>query len=87
MDLPATGSFWIEPLTGRVLKSVMRTGEPIAGEITVNYRRSDTIGLWVPAEMREVYKRRGGNLTGRASYSNFRRFQVKTEEQITVPKK
>jgi hypothetical protein len=86
-DLPVSGSFWIEPLTGRVLKSVIRTGEPVAGEVTVTYRRSETIGLWVPAEMRELFKRPTGNLTGRATYSNFRRFQVKTEETITVPKK
>ena len=55
-------------------------------------RRSPTgaatsLGLWVPSEMRETYRLRGYSIDGRASYSNFRSFQVKTQQEIKVEKK
>jgi hypothetical protein len=54
--------------------------------------------MWVPAEMTETYKLARTTwstspgisfeteLEGVATYSKFRRFQVKTEETITIPK-
>ena len=86
-DVPSSGSFWIDPLTGRVLKTFLRAARnagtaSLAGltlESTVTYRRSDTLGLWVPAEMRETYRLRGNTVEGRAIYSKFRSFQVRTE--------
>jgi hypothetical protein len=52
--------------------------------------RVGTIGLWVPAEMKETYQQQRGttwftSLDGRATYANFRRFQVTTEEKIKAP--
>jgi hypothetical protein len=54
------------------------------------------MGLWVPTEMKERYSavihdgmmRETGEslLEGTARYSNFRRFQVSTEEKVIVPK-
>jgi VWFA-related protein len=93
-DVPSSGSFWIDPLTGRIVKTFLRaardTGpDALAGltlEATVVYRRSDTLGLWVPAEMRESYRLRGNTVEGRATYSKFRSFQVRTEQQIKVVK-
>jgi VWFA-related protein len=93
-DVPSSGSFWIEPLTGRIVKTFLRaareTGaEALAGltlEATVVYRRSDTLGLWVPAEMREAYRLRGNAVEGRATYSKFRSFQVRTEQELKVVK-
>jgi len=62
-------------------------------EIEVHYQRDAALGLWVPSEMKETYSigRMGSfdrtvSLEGRATYSKFRRFQVKTEEQIKIPK-
>jgi hypothetical protein len=94
VDVPSSGSFWVDPLTGRIVKTFLRAAragaaENLAGlmmEATVVYRRSDTLGLWVPAEMREAYRLRGNTVDGRASYSNFRSFQVRTEQEIKVVK-
>jgi VWFA-related protein len=86
-DVPASGSLWIDPLTGRVVKTFLRAARgsgpaALAGltlESTVVFRRSDSLGLWVPAEMREAYRLRGNSVEGHASYSNFRSFQVRTD--------
>jgi hypothetical protein len=94
-DVPSAGSFWIEPLTGRIVKTYMRaartpSADPQSSmslEATVTYRRSDALGLWVPVEMRETYRLRGYSTEGRASYSNFRSFQVRTQQEIKTDKK
>jgi VWFA-related protein len=93
-DVLSSGSLWIDPLTGRVVKTFLRAARntgpaALSGltlESTVVYRRSDTLGLWVPAEMREAYRLRGNTVEGRASYSKFRSFQVRTEQEIKVVK-
>jgi VWFA-related protein len=96
-DVPQSGWFLVDRMTGAIVESSMeaRRGETTA-RILVRYRRDPALGLWVPAEMRETYRypqyqSRAGVinevfLDGRATYSNFRRFQVKTEETIAVPK-
>jgi VWFA-related protein len=95
MDVVSSGSIWIDPLTGRIVKTYLRaTRAPgtddqasLSMEATVSYRRSDTLGLWVPSEMRESYRLRGYSTEGRASYSNFRSFQVTTQQEIKIDKK
>jgi len=52
----------------------------------VVFHRSDSLGLWVPAEMREAYRQGSYTIEGRAIYSNFRSFQVRTEQEIKVVK-
>jgi hypothetical protein len=53
--------------------------------------------MWVPAEMKETYRtmtqrslagvpRLEPVVEGTAKYSNFRRFQVKIEEKVVIPK-
>jgi hypothetical protein len=85
-NVPASGSFWVDPVTGRVLRTVLRTGDQaMKMAITVEYRGNDELGLWVPSEMRERYERQGETLTAVARYSNFRRFRVSTTEDIKVP--
>jgi VWFA-related protein len=84
-DIPSTGSIWVDPLTGRVVKTYLRSADEKASlslEATVTYKRSDSLGLWVPAEMRETYRLRGYSTEGHATYSNFRSFQVKTQQEI-----
>jgi hypothetical protein len=46
------------------------------------------VGFLVPIEMRERYvmPKRSYQLTGAATYSNFRHFTVKTNETIAAPK-
>jgi len=82
-DLPASGTIWIEPDTGTVLESVLRTGDgTLNSEITVTYRLEKTLELWVPEKMAEVYKSAGEHVEGEATYTNFRRFKMETSEAI-----
>ena len=56
--------------------------------ITVNYAlRPEVPGLWLPVTMEERYARGVTLITGKATYANFRQFQVQTSEQIALPKK
>ena len=94
-DVPVTGWFFVDTMTGAVVETGMTVSrDGSRAEIIVRYRRDPALGLWVPAEMREIYTEASyrspiGNaviMEGRATYSNFRRFQVRTEEKITIPK-
>lgn len=96
-DVPLTGRFLAEPTTGAILESTVSAEPEMSfASISVRYSRNSKLGLWVPAEMKERYWTvvRGGVtgqaeqtlLEGTARYSNFRRFQVTTEEKVTVPK-
>jgi VWFA-related protein len=94
-DIPVSGHFLVDTITGAIVESRLeaRRGESRA-EIVVKYRSDPALGLWVPAEMKETYSTpdtvnygRSGYVSrstveGRATYSNFRRFQVKTEEKV-----
>jgi len=87
LDLPSKGELWIEPATGRVVKTLVRCeAAGFRDELIVIYRRSDTLGMWAPAEMKERYNSGKVFVTGEAKYSQFRRFQVSTDEQVGVPK-
>jgi len=83
-DLPVEGVFWIDPETGTVVRTVLRLKpEPTAVEIQVTYRANEKLGgMWVPVEMRETHTAPGVKLESLARYSNFRRFQVVTDENI-----
>jgi hypothetical protein len=84
-DLPSRGRFWIEPATGRVLMTEL-IAEDIAlrAIIVVRYAEEGTVGLLVPAEMREVYDIRHDHsrVEGTATYSNFRQFTVTVDEKL-----
>lgn len=84
-DLLVRGRFWIEPDTGRVVASeLVAEDTAIRGTIDVQYQIDPSIGLVVPAEMRERYdvRRDGLRVDGVATYSRFRQFQVKVDEKI-----
>jgi hypothetical protein len=84
-DLSARGRFWIDPGTGRVLASELIAEDlALKGTIDVDYQPEPAIGLLVPATMRERYDIRhdGSRVDGTASYSRFRRFQVKVDEKL-----
>jgi len=62
-------------------------GDPFAGyERTAIRRPLAALKLMVPVEMREEYDMPSNRVTGNASYSRFRRFQVTADEDIAVPK-
>lgn len=99
VDVPAAGWFLIDQLTGAIVETGLTLDERrFTVEILVRFRRDEALGLWVPAEMSEKYKMAtmssGGvgdlwassSMEGRATYANFRRFQVKTEEKVAIPK-
>jgi hypothetical protein len=88
-DVPASGSFWIDPENGRVVKTrLWLTIEQQTAEIVVSYRPDGDLGLWVPASMRELYLGPGFPQTEiecDASYSNFQRATAGTNETYRLP--
>lgn len=84
-DLPVLGRLWIEPTTGRVFGTTLRAeSKLLRSQIDVDYAQDATLGILVPRTMREAYRQYtdGATVTAVATYSNFRRFQVKVDEQI-----
>lgn len=79
-DVPANGTFWIEPSSGRVLKSELRTGErdrrQIRTSIVVTYEPNERLTMLVPSSMEEAYLAARETITGTARYSNYRRFET-----------
>lgn len=84
-DLPASGRFWVEEESGKVLKTeLVAIDTAVDARITVTYQTDPVSGAWVPARMEERYVRRGdpNEVRGLATYSNFRRFKVETTEEV-----
>jgi hypothetical protein len=91
------GVAWIEEETGRVVETEVRAGSAPNTAVTATTFAFDAVlGIDVPAEMRESRVRPGAmrqsrlgvavdRFTGIATYSRFRRFQVRTEEAIDAP--
>jgi hypothetical protein len=87
-DLPVEGRFWMDEATGTIRKTHLDAVDTtVEAHITVTYRRDDGLGVWVPARMDERYRRGGDStqVTGTATYSRFRRFQVTTTENLDTP--
>ncbi len=88
-DLPIEGRMWIEPDTGRVLSTILRAqSQLIRASIEVDYGPEESLGILVPRTMKEEYRQYtdGSGVTTVATYSNFRRFQVKVDEQMAPSK-
>jgi len=84
-DLPVSGRYWIDESTGRVERTEVSAVDPsLDARIVVTYRPNAEAGIWVPEKMDEVYKQRTdrSEIRGSATYSRFRRFQVKTTEDV-----
>jgi hypothetical protein len=80
-DMLSSGTFWIDPRTGAVLRSELRTGarkDRVSSIILVGYRHDDRFGMLLPDDMNELYTTRRERIEGHATYSNFRRFEVET---------
>lgn len=74
-DVPARGQLWIEPATGRVMKTRLVFDEKdFAGESTVTYGYAEKLALWVPFTMVDQVSDARDVIAGRARYENFRRF-------------
>ena len=73
-DLALTGTIWIEPFSGAVVKADMTAADPVVrAQITVTFRRDEGIDLWVPEKMEEYYRALSGDVLATASYTNVRR--------------
>jgi len=53
-SLPISGSFWIDPSTGRVVRSAIavRGEAPFSDELTVDYRFDATTALYLPHSLK-----------------------------------
>jgi hypothetical protein len=83
VSLWSRGSAWIEPATGRLWRAELVVGPTPPGKVRrrdlesrllVHFAQDATLNLLVPREMIEEYWVARGRGTGRARYSNFRRF-------------
>jgi hypothetical protein len=82
-DMPAFGRFWIESDTGRVVKAELRVEQRgIKANLTTEFRADERLGIDVPSEMREDYDLDNSRVVGRMSYTRFRRFEVKSTEEL-----
>ena len=78
--LLARGRFWIEPTSGRLVRSELVTGDArveLTAHISVDYGWFPSVNLWLPARMHEAYEatdasRRSPTITGSATCSNYR---------------
>ena len=92
-DIPIYGRIWLDTENGRVLRTELRfdRGSEARSLIRVDFRSEAGLEILVPATMWERDQgadqlgRIGGDKTlvqGLATYSEFKRFQVSTSEQV-----
>jgi len=101
-DAAASGRFWVEPDSGRIVRSEFTIESMgLNGQVTVTFGPAPKIPVWMPLAMDDVYTwPRGGasgdaevrasntvstiaaSIEGRATYKNFRAFNVSTSEII-----
>ncbi len=85
-SVPARGRFWIEPASGRVVRTQLwlqtetgPDGRPLDVNVAVSYAHDSGVDLWVPAEMREHFATSADeHVVATATYHNYRRFRVDT---------
>jgi len=98
-DVPIEGSLWIEPSSGRVVKTLVKTiGTPDAGSlmpiysaqtmmrVEVTFAPNESLRFWVPDTLTEWARAsNGAEISGTATYTRFRRFTVNTTETFDGP--
>jgi hypothetical protein len=83
-DMPSHGRVWLDSTTGRILRTELISEDTqLRALVDVTYRTEPGLAVLVPGEMREIYnvRRTEARIDGRATYSKFRQFTVKTEEK------
>jgi hypothetical protein len=78
-DVLSQGLFWIEEGTGRVVQTELRVG---SARIVTRYEFDEDLGINVPAQMEDWYPDGAGEFRGKATYGQFRRFDVQTAEEV-----
>lgn len=79
-NLPMIGRVWVDSGTGRILRTEM----VVSGNdrVMTTFRFDERFQIAVPAEMHESYGAGRTSVEGHATYGQFRRFGVTTEEKI-----
>ena len=81
-DAPSRGTVWAEESTGRILETELQVKEGrTVTTLRTKFKLDDRLQVVVPGEMRTK------NPDGVATYSNFRTFQVQTDDSIALPPK
>jgi len=79
-DITSSGSFWIDPANGAVLRSELRTGQvpgrPLSTIILVSYAHNKRFDMLLPDDMNELYLTGHTRIEGHATYSNYRRWEA-----------
>jgi hypothetical protein len=77
-ELPLEGTFWIDPSSGVVLRSMLRVkSEAVRAEIETRYRFDRTLRAWLPGEMTLTIAHGDEATRATATYSKFRRFLIR----------
>jgi hypothetical protein len=78
-DVPASGTFWIDEATGRVLQTMMIVStRDVRASMLVHYGPHPDFDVFVPLDMHERYDSKNGDtVTTVATYTDFRRFEAK----------
>lgn len=86
-SLFAHGRLWIEATKGRILKTELIIDQPaVRAQVTASFGFNDQFGIAVPVEMNELYTlANGSRVSGTATYTRFRRFDVTADEKIQMP--
>ena len=77
-NVVSAGRFWIDGSSGRVLQTELETST--GDKVMAVFGYDERLHFDVPMEMRDIAWFNGTPVTGTATYSNFRRFDVSTEE-------
>lgn len=89
-SLTSTGLIWIEPETGRILKTEFHVENPYStppakAVVTVTYKEDKSLGMLVPDDMHEEYTTELTTVTAIANYSKYRLFKVDVKSSIESP--
>ena len=86
-DLPARGTVLVSERTGKVMITELLLGsDPTTTKISTIFKRDEALSIDVPSVLDQTYYPSPGQVVkGFATYSNFRRFSVSTDEKIDAP--
>jgi hypothetical protein len=77
---------WVSETTGEIVKTELRSGFGARAEVTTTtFGLDPVLKIRVPLEMKDEIPRGSDDFIGTAKYSNFRRFDVRTEAEVQVP--
>lgn len=83
-DVPVSGRYWIDPITGAVPRAVVefQTSGGYKGRLDVRLTYDERLKAWVPSQMSETWESSGSNASGLARYDRFTRMSVSTDEIV-----